>query len=800
MIKNFKILIIFTLVYFNFQSFSKSDEFFFEGNEIEILNNGNRLLSKEKVKITSTDNLIITSNEFDYDKIKSELILKGNVIINDQNNKTIINTEEIKYFRNLEKLLSEGDTAIRIENNYIINSKNITFLRKKKEITSDYTTTVSDKYGNNFSSEKFLFLVKDKILKGRNVSLKDIDGNRSFFESFFGNLSKKDFYGKDVKVLFENQTFGNKNNEPRLYGNTLKTNKNETIITKGIFTTCKKRDKCPPWTIKAKEVIHDKEKKVINYKDAWLQIYDKPIIYFPKFFHPDPTVKRQSGFLIPKFSESGNTGSSFQIPYFKVLDIDKDLTFTPTIFADKNLILQNEYREVGKKFDTTIDFGLFTSELSNSGETSKSHFFSNTAMNFDSSFFEKSSLKLNLEQVSNDTYLKKYKINSPIIKSETLMHSYIEYFAYNDDTSVNFSLETYEDLTKKKSDRFEIIYPNIDFSKDIEQYFNLNGNLNLSSNIYQKKYDTNIYKQSFINDLLFSSTSNIGITGFLNDYKLLIKNVNEKFETGSNDQSTSTNKFLSKIMYNLSYPLKKESQLYDSFIKPTASLRLSPNKTKNISSSDRRIDINNINSFNRLAVSDGVEGGQSLTLGLEYKLKNKLDEDKITIDIAQVYSDTANPDLPKSSTLDKKYSDLIGRLKFNLIDNLNLEYNFILDNDLKKSNYDSIIAGIDVNNFVTNFEYLEEKGEIGTVNYIGNQTSYKFDVNNSLSFSTRRNKELDLTEFYNLMYQYENDCLKAAIEYNKTFYNDSDLKPEEELFFTLTIVPFSKFNTTNFKN
>ena len=59
---------------------------------------------------------------------------------------------------------------------------------------------------------------------------------------------------------------------------------------------------------------------------------------------------------------------------------------------------------------------------------------------------------------------------------------------------------------------------------------------------------------------------------------------------------------------------------------------------------------------------------------------------------------------------------------------------------------------------------------------------------------------MDLTEFYNLMYQYENDCLKAAIEYNKTFYNDSDLKPEEELFFTLTIVPFSKFNTTNFKN
>ena len=40
-----------------------------------------------------------------------------------------------------------------------------------------------------------------------------------------------------------------------------------------------------------KEINHDKEKKVINYKDAWLEVYDKPIIYFPKFFHPDPTVK-----------------------------------------------------------------------------------------------------------------------------------------------------------------------------------------------------------------------------------------------------------------------------------------------------------------------------------------------------------------------------------------------------------------------------------------------------------------------------------------------------------------------------
>ena len=49
------------------------------------------------------------------------------------------------------------------------------------------------------------------------------------------------------------------------------------------------------------------------------------------------------------------------------------------------------------------------------------------------------------------------------------------------------------------------------------------------------------------------------------------------------------------------------------------------------------------------------------------------------------------------------------------------------------------------------------------------------------------------------MYQYENDCLKAALEYNKTFYADSDIKPEEELLFSITIMPFSKISSTNLK-
>ena len=799
MIKNFKIVFLIICFFFIFENYTKSEEFFFESAEIKILENGNRLYSDLGVKVTTSDNTVITADKFDYNKITSLLKLRGNVVINDLDNQTKIRTNKIDYLKKLEKIISYDETIIFVKDEYTIKSENIIFLRNKKEIFSEAATNITDNYNNNFTSENFLFSIPDEILKSKNVTFKDHIGNKTTFENFFGDLKNKQVYGKNAKYFFNKGSFGNKKNEPRLYGNILESNSNKTEVSKGIFTTCKRRDGCPPWTIKANKITHDKNKKIITYQNAWLQVYDKPIFYFPKFFHPDPTVKRQSGFLIPKFTESSNAGISLQMPYFKVLTDNKDLTFSPRIFADQKLILQNEYRRVEKNYNHIMDVGIFTSVFTNDQQTSKSHFFSNTKLNLQNSFFEENDLEINLEQVTNDTYLKKYKINSPLIKNETLMHTFVEYNGYNDDSLLNISFETYEDLAKNDHDRYEIIYPNLKYSKDLEKNFNLNGGLNFSSSIYQKQYETNRYEQSLINDLTYSSPSMFGESGIVKNYKLQIKNPNTRHKTGSNKESHSKNQLLSNLMYNLSYPLKKEGKIYDNLLKPNISFRYSPNKTKNIALENRRLDTTNVNSFNRISIGDGIEGGESLTMGFEYIKKDKNQNEKLSIDLAQVIRSESNPDLPTSSTLNNKYSDIIGRVKFNLINNLNFEYNFMMDNNFDRTNYNSVLADISVNNFVTSFEYLEESALVGNKGFISNNTSYSFDENNSLIFSTRRNREIDLTEFYNLVYQYENDCLKAALEYNKTFYSDGDIEPEEQLFFSLTIVPFTKINTTNLK-
>ena len=94
----------------------------------------------------------------------------------------------------------------------------------------------------------------------------------------------------------------------------------------------------------------------------------------------------------------------------------------------------------------------------------------------------------------------------------------------------------------------------------------------------------------------------------------------------------------------------------------------SPNKTKNLYNEDKRIDNSNIFSLNRIANNETVEGGASLTYGLNFKKVNKKNNlDVLNLDISSLVRIKENLDLPKTSTLGKKSSDVFGNIQTNLI-------------------------------------------------------------------------------------------------------------------------------------
>ena len=134
----------------------------------------------------------------------------------------------------------------------------------------------------------------------------------------------------------------------------------------------------------------------------------------------------------------------------------------------------------------------------------------------------------------------------------------------------------------------------------------------------------------------------------------------------------------------------------------------------------------------------------------------------------------------------------------NYVFKFNFNYNFSADNSLDTMNFNHTTAGIKINNFITSFEFLEENNFIGSDSYFSRNIAYNFNESNSIKLNTRRNRKRDLTEFYNLIYEYKNDCLVAAVEYNKNYYDDRDIKPNEEVFFSLTITPFTSVDSPQF--
>ena len=165
----------------------------------------------------------------------------------------------------------------------------------------------------------------------------------------------------------------------------------------------------------------------------------------------------------------------------------------------------------------------------------------------------------------------------------------------------------------------------------------------------------------------------------------------------------------------------------------------------------------------------------------------------LEVKLATIFRDKIENTIPETSTIDKKNSNLFGSINNSLFENLNLSYNFSIDNDYKTFESHSLNSELTINNFVTEFNFIEQRNELGSNHILSNKSSYNFDENNSFSFSTRRNKEISLTEYYDLSYEYKNDCLTAAVKFNKTFYKDNDLIPEENLFFSLTLVPLTTY-------
>ena len=209
-----------------------------------------------------------------------------------------------------------------------------------------------------------------------------------------------------------------------------------------------------------------------------------------------------------------------------------------------------------------------------------------------------------------------------------------------------------------------------------------------------------------------------------------------------------------------------------------------------------RLDPLNAFSLNRLNNINNFETGLTGTIGLDYELKsNGKDFD---FSLAQIINEKENKKMASNTSLDEKLSDLVGSAKYKLNDNFSLNYNFSADQNYKEFNYNEFGATINFNALNLNFNYLHEDKHIGDKEYLKTRIDFQNNDDGVFSFQTKRNLITNSAEFYNLSYEYLNDCLRAGLVYRREFYTDSEIEPENSLMFKITLTPFGNINSPSF--
>lgn len=230
----------------------------------------------------------------------------------------------------------------------ISKSKPVTFLADR--VSYDHKTGIVTATGEVQAWQNGHILYADKVVIDQahntataigHVVLMEPSGQVTFAKRADLSQGMKNVVMHDVATILA-QNGRMVANGARRYGGVI----NE--LSKPVYSTCNlcKHDPtaAPLWQIKARSAVEDLQHKVIEYHDAELQIYGFPVFYLPYISQPDPSVKRQSGLLIPAFGSSTHIGEFFAIPYFWDIGKSQDATIVPILATKAGPVLDVKYR------------------------------------------------------------------------------------------------------------------------------------------------------------------------------------------------------------------------------------------------------------------------------------------------------------------------------------------------------------------------------------------------------------------------------------------------------------------------
>lgn len=687
----------------------------------------------------------------------------------------------IDALENVPALITADQLTYDEENGLVIASGNV-------EISQEGRVLLADKVTYNLNS--------DIVAAEGNVTLVEPSGDTVFADFIEVTGDLKEGFVRDIRVLMADNTRIAAASGTRSGGN-------RTEFRKGVFSPCELcRDdpsRAPLWQIKANEVVHDQEAQDIIYRDAWLEFFGIPVLYTPYFSHPDPTVDRRSGFLAPTIGSSDFLGTATTIPYYWVIDDDKDLTIAPLLSTEQGVNLTGEYRQLFENGKIEIAGSATIADRDERGgnvanDRFRGHVDAEGQFELDDTW----RWGFDVKRTTDDTYLRAFDFDTERTLTST---AYLEGLKGRNHAAVRGL--TYQGLRSSDVDaETPIVVPLADYNFISEPGVGLPGGrytVDANLQVLTREEGRDSRRVSLVSGYhipytsplgdIYEVTAQVQTDGYWTDGVVpSSSDVNPSGAPGSDTEG----RIFPQLAVKWRYPWARQDGSVQQVIEPIFQAVLAPNGSNpgtipNEDSLDFEFDDTNLFDLNRFAGNDRVDSGSRVDYGVKWT-GTFGSEGAAGAFIGQSYRFSENRDaFSEGSGLEDNESDIVGRVLLRPIEHVDFLYRFRLDKDdfnADRSEVD-LSLGPDALNLDLSYFFIDQEAsdeEFDEREELRIALSSRVTEHWTVGFSHRRDLFEDSSLETAVSLAYQDECFLIEGVAQRSFFRDRDLEADDSVF------------------
>ena len=614
----------------------------------------------------------------------------------------------------------------------------------------------------------------DIVIYYKDKGILEAEGNISLIDEF------NNYYFLDRMTIADDFSYLNADNakirlkdKSRMVGNKIIKQDEINIISNVEYTPCLQKNylikNCPGWKLKANKAYHNLEAKTVHYDHARIHIFNIPVFYLPYFSHPDPSVNKRTGFLMPTIQTDNQLGDVLSLPFFYNISGNKDVTITPNIQSNANNFYELNYRHLNDIVLMEINASI---DDNNDGLGTRNHLFADASINNNYG-----SLKTYIQTSNNDTYMRKMKLDD-----STVYKSGFYFERSENNTNLLIESNAYKHLTRQNSEQWEYLYPQLSYDINNIKDEDFGGNLSLHNTFKNLKNLDNSYSSQVSSQLNWVGNDIHERTGLLLNNEFNFRAISSSIDNKIGIEDESRISFFPQIASKISYPLVKDNKKFFQTLTPIIMPILAP---YNNNTEAQSISVSNIFSSNRATGLNQWESGPRINYGIEWFLDLKRN-----IDIKLTIGQTAKINKHKNDS-SEEISDYMVSSRIMLDSSKYIDNTMILDRRNKDIKGSSVNAYFDFDKFrfAIDHDYISNKYDTGSEQIrIGGNILLKNDF--SLNFTGTRNLDTNNNIGYQYGVLYENECLGVDFNYYRDLTKDRDIEESDGLSLTIVLKPF----------